>query len=141
MKKILFCLLLCFIIFAAVLHAQDSTPEEYTVEKYDNLWDISDSKLEDPFLWPKLWSVNSHIENPDLIYPGSKLIIPTREELMRMLAVPKKTMPIARKLQAYKPKAKVIYVIPEVKKQKYIVPKKLYIASGWIADSYPSIGR
>ncbi len=141
MKKILFSLLLCFIIFAAALNAQDAPPEEYIVEKYDNLWDISDSRLEDPFLWPKLWSVNSHIENPDLIYPGSKLIIPTREELMRMLAVPRKPAPASRKQQAYAPKEKVVYVLPEVKKQKYIVPKKLYIASGWIADSYPSIGE
>lgn len=48
----------------------------YIVQKGDTLWDLSDEFLQDPFLWTNLWSVNPHIENPHLIYPGDSLCIP-----------------------------------------------------------------
>ena len=53
---------------------------EQIIKKGETLWDISDDKLEDTFLWPKLWNVNPDIDNPDFIYPGLKIIIPSREE-------------------------------------------------------------
>src|SRR3989337_3577008 len=49
--------------------------EEYTVQKGDTLWDISSSFLKYPFQWPKLWKVNPYIVNPDLIYPGNKIML------------------------------------------------------------------
>jgi hypothetical protein len=48
-------------------------PTEYVVQPGDTLWDISDQLLDDPFWWPKLWSLNPSVENPNLIYPGMKL--------------------------------------------------------------------
>ena len=103
MKKI-FCFFLVFsVFFITSLHALDTTKGEYIVEKKDTLWDISNANLQDPFLWPKLWSVNPHIENPDLIYPGTKIIIPSKEELMRM---PMKKMPVFLKPKTGKPKAR-----------------------------------
>lgn len=47
--------------------------DEYTIQKGDTLWDISNSFLKNPFRWPKLWRVNPYIINPDLIYPGNKI--------------------------------------------------------------------
>src|SRR5438105_6182050 len=53
------------------------TPDEYTIQKGDTLWDLSQKFLSNPWYWPKIWSLNPSIENPHWIYPGNKLrIIP-----------------------------------------------------------------
>src|SRR5438270_4386689 len=51
------------------------TPEEYTITKGDTLWDLSQKFLNNPWYWPKIWSLNPAIENPHWIYPGNKLRI------------------------------------------------------------------
>jgi hypothetical protein len=51
------------------------TPDEYTIQKGDTLWDLSQKFLANPWYWPKIWSLNPSIENPHWIYPGNKLRI------------------------------------------------------------------
>ena len=51
------------------------TPDEYTIQKGDTLWDLSQKFLSNPWYWPKIWSLNPSIENPHWIYPGNKLRI------------------------------------------------------------------
>ena len=48
----------------------------HIVQRGDTLWDISNSYLRNPFLWPQLWDANRYIENPHLIYPGDPIRIP-----------------------------------------------------------------
>ncbi len=141
MKKFLAFFLLGFIMFSSTLNAQDRASQEYIIEKGDTLWGISDSELEDTFLWPKLWNVNPHIENPDLIYPGRMIIIPSREELMRMPALPAKKLPVAKKQETAASKPKSVWKYAPILKKTHIIDRDLYIASGWIADRFPSIGR
>jgi len=50
-------------------------PDEYTIQKGDTLWDLSQKFLNNPWYWPKIWSLNPGIENPHWIYPGNKLRI------------------------------------------------------------------
>lgn len=61
---------------------------KYIIRQGDTLWDISTSFLRDPFLWPLIWKVNPYITNPDLIYPGNKLTIPSLAPIERALEAP-----------------------------------------------------
>ncbi len=49
----------------------------YKIEKGITLWYISGEFLKNPFFLPNIWENNGYIRNPDLIYPGNKLIIPS----------------------------------------------------------------
>jgi LysM domain len=74
MKKILLAIvavpLLSLLCFAQDALLKPGHPDEYTVKKGDTLWDISNTFLNSPWLWPEIWHVNPQIENPHLIYPG-----------------------------------------------------------------------
>ncbi len=144
MKKIFIFFVIFSVFYIAPVSALDtiSESEEYIVKKGDTLWDISDSKLEDSFLWPKLWNVNPHIKNPDLIYPGDKIRIPSREELMRMLAIPEEEIPVVAEPEAEPelPEVEPVVEVPVEIPPKYIVNKNRYIASGWISGEFPAIG-
>lgn len=62
-------------LFFGTIHAQASEFVRHTVVKGDTLWDLSQTYLESPWLWPELWEENTSIENPNLIYPGDVLLI------------------------------------------------------------------
>lgn len=49
----------------------NEAPSQYTVERGDTLWDITQRFLNNPWYWPKVWSRNPHIENPNWIEPGT----------------------------------------------------------------------
>lgn len=50
-------------------------PDQYVVQRGDTLWDISAMFLQDPWLWPEIWTVNPQVQNPHLIYPGDILTL------------------------------------------------------------------
>ena len=143
-KALIFFVLFC-IPFITTADLRASEAEEYIVEKYDTLWDISDTRLEDAFLWPKLWNFNPDIDNPDLIYPGTRIIIPTREELMQAPAAPLVHTP-KRKPFTYTPKVrtteeKYVFIPREQRVRKYILDQSIYRWSGWISKKNRSIGK
>jgi hypothetical protein len=45
----------------------------HIVRKGDTLWGISAEQLDDPRLWPRMWSYNPQLQNPHWIYPGDQL--------------------------------------------------------------------
>ncbi len=51
-----------------------AAPESYSIQSGDTLWDICQKLLDNPWYWPKLWSLNEYITNPHEIYPGSRLV-------------------------------------------------------------------
>ncbi|MFT4613013.1 MAG: hypothetical protein ACI9NT_000147 [Bacteroidia bacterium] len=59
----------------AAVELNENVPETYIVKKGDTLWGISGMYLEEPWLWPELWDVNSQVDNPHLIFPGDELYI------------------------------------------------------------------
>jgi len=78
--------------------AEHSTPTseentEYVIKQGDTLWDISNTYLKDPFLWPIIWKANPSIANPDMIFAGSKLAIPSLAPLERAMQTPSEEAP------------------------------------------------
>ena len=50
-----------------------TTPEIYTVRRGDTLWDLCSWFFNNPWYWPRVWSYNDRITNPNWIYPGDPL--------------------------------------------------------------------
>jgi hypothetical protein len=59
--------------WADEIQINPSHPDQYTVVNGDTLWEISGKFLRHPWQWPELWSNNSQIKNPHLIYPGDTI--------------------------------------------------------------------
>ncbi len=53
--------------------AADKKTENYVIRKKDTLSELSEVFFGTPNYWPKIWSVNSYIGNPHLIYPGNSI--------------------------------------------------------------------
>ena len=47
--------------------------ESYQIQKGDNLWNISTTFFGDGNYWPKVWSLNSSIQNPHLINESNSI--------------------------------------------------------------------
>lgn len=67
--------------------------QRHVVQEGDTLWSISTQYLNDPFYWPKVWGVNRSLGNPDLIYPGMTIELPSPEMLETMRPVPAPVAP------------------------------------------------
>ncbi|GBD39911.1 hypothetical protein HRbin37_02197 [bacterium HR37] len=73
-----------FIVSGIVVLAKSETPEPkngvtvYVVRPGDSLWNISKRFFKNPLLWPRLWSFNPFIDDPNLIYPGEVLSLKPR---------------------------------------------------------------
>ncbi len=48
-------------------------PETYVVRPGDTLWNLSQRFLNNPWYWPRIWSYNQQLDNPNWIYPGSQI--------------------------------------------------------------------
>lgn len=141
MRKTILFIIISLIFCSGFAAASD----EYIIQKGDTLWGISDKHYNDTFLWPKLWKFNPHIENPDLIYPGTKIIIPTKEELLGQAApvpVVEKEGPlvIAPPAPVVEPVVETPVAKPEPPK-KFLVEKNFYTSIGWISAEIPGIGQ
>jgi hypothetical protein len=129
---------LIFLLLPSFITAQTQEYKDYTIQKGDTLWDISQQELNDSFLWPKIWKENPEIKNPDRIYPKQKIRIPLyllQKEIPEIK--PKVEAEIKPEIIKEKPVEKLIIPV----KKEYLVNKNTLIASGYIADSVPDVGK
>jgi hypothetical protein len=129
---------LIFLLLPSFITAQTQEYKDYTIQKGDTLWDISQRELNDSFLWPKIWKENPEIENPDRIYPKQRIRIPLyllQKEIPE--TKPKAEVEIKPEIIKEKPVEKLIVPV----KKEYLVNKNTLIASGYIADSVPNVGK
>ncbi|HNR37470.1 MAG TPA: LysM peptidoglycan-binding domain-containing protein [Acidobacteriota bacterium] len=47
----------------------------HVVQRGDTLWDLARQYLNNPYLWPQIWELNTYVTNPHWIYPGDPLLI------------------------------------------------------------------
>ncbi len=78
---------------AAEPAAAPAPAAQYTIKQGDTLWDIANTFLKDPFLWPFIWKANPGITNPDLIYAGNNLSIPSMAPIERAMQAPAEAAP------------------------------------------------
>jgi hypothetical protein len=72
------------------------TVDTYTVQQGDNLWNISRRVVGSAWLWPKVWSYNPEITNPNWIYPGDQIrFYPSDVELPSLYDLASGERPIA----------------------------------------------
>lgn len=70
MKRIIFLVIISATF--GIVNGQDV----HKIIKGDTLWDISGKYYGDNFKWPLIWKYNTYINNPDLIFPNDRILIP-----------------------------------------------------------------
>ena len=121
--------------------AQELHP--YLIKKGDTLWDISHAFLKDPFLWPFIWKANPSITNPDLIFTGNTLMIPSLSPNERALQA--EAAPTQPAKEAEAPVEET--AAPEIKQREGIAaahvtsPKPVQPVPGGTGEEMPSGGN
>lgn len=123
--------------------------EIYLIVSGDNLWDICQQFLGNPYEWPKLWSFNQYITNPHYIYPGDRIVfqpgtettVPKMEVAKDTPAVEDEELPIEEEQPVKKKEKKTVAKRSEPKEIKLMlknlsfITKKELDAAGTITHS------
>jgi len=130
--------LIVFLLLPLITFAETHKMKEYEVIKGDCLWNISKAELNDPFMWPQIWKENTWIADPHWIYPGQIIKIPVyliqnQQQEQEVAPIPTATSP-ATPSEEIKKEA-----VPVMKQS--LVNKDLLLASGYIADTIPGVGK
>jgi len=96
-------------------------PTLYVIQKGDTLWGLSEKFLNDPRYWPDLWSKNSRLTNPHLIYPGQ--LVRFKDGKLEIVDAPLETG--AQKASS------AVQVAPEVAEEKVFVVRG---NEGWLLE-------
>lgn len=121
-------------------HGLDLEYRDYEVKKGDTLWDISQTELNDYFLWPNIWKENPEIPNPDLIYPSQHIRIPVyllQDQVV--LRGPAGGEAVATPAESMAEEVE----LPEGAdsgERKYLLDRDLVTLCGFLSPTIPSVG-
>lgn len=124
------------------LYAEETNkdlPEAYIIKKGDTLWGVSEKFFKNPFTWPDVWQKNDYINNPDLIYPGNKLLL--RKIMPPALPKQKEKKPIEAKVTTPRKKIIAKSVAPPKPKKIPITDVSIFRSAGFIVKKDFSIGN
>ena len=120
--------------------------DPYKIKKGDTLWGISGGMLKDPFQWPLIWKENARIKNPDRIYPGQRIKLPTLVSPLNEEATEKGSQTATahlsnQTLSKVNKKGKkllgtAITPIPE----DYLFSREDMLSSGFMSKEVPGVG-
>lgn len=90
MKKIIILLSVIITLFAQGeqyeyeknLNLGNSDTANYTIVTGDCLWDLAKTYYGDNYEWRYIWEHNRYIQDPHWIYPGNKLFIPAKGQIV-----------------------------------------------------------
>lgn len=105
------------------------TSKIYLVQPGDTLWGIAEKFYHNPREWEKIHSANPVVKNPNLIYPGEKLIIPFLTGQVEVVTPSEKVAPaeVVTPFEKIAPEEKIIPA--EEKKEEEKEVKKEVITS------------
>jgi len=86
---------------------KDKKVEVITIKKGDTLWGLAKLYYKDPFMWKKFQEFNI-ITNPDLIYPGEKLVISAEDAKKLKEILEKRTIEVEEKIKEVKGKKELL---------------------------------
>lgn len=110
------------------LKAEES--KDHHVVRGDTLWDLSESYLKNPLLWPKIWNLNPHISDPHEISPGQIVKIPSLEAKPALETLPEGSGMAMEKPAPPAPPAEVIPPAPKVTIDLSKAPPPIKIVKG-----------
>src|SRR5512142_2639178 len=129
---------------APAIKAEEAAPAAekellYTIKRGDTLWDISNTFFKDPFLWPFIWKANPPITNPDLIYAGNKLVIPSLAPIERAIKAPAAAAPTEEQAPgpetAAAPHARPKPPAGVEEEAQPVVDKYSFLSAGYVNDA------
>ncbi|MEW6095208.1 MAG: LysM peptidoglycan-binding domain-containing protein, partial [bacterium] len=86
---------------------KDKKVQVITIKNGDTLWDLAKLYYKDSFMWKKFEELNI-ITNPDLIFPGEKLVI-SEEDAKRIKEIlEKRAIEVKEKIKEAKVKKEVL---------------------------------
>ncbi|MEW6620154.1 MAG: LysM peptidoglycan-binding domain-containing protein [bacterium] len=103
---------------------KDKKVEVITIKKGDTLWDIAKVCYKNPFMWKKFQEFNI-ITNPDLIFPGEKLVISAEDAKKLKEILEKRVIEVKEEIKEIKEKKEILKKKKEEKPEKVEVIKEV----------------
>ena len=126
---------------AAPTAASPEQPGTYLIRQGDTLWDIANAFYRDPFLWPLIWKSNPSVNDPDLIYPGNTLVIPSLAPVERAMSAPEEAAPVQEKAVAEKNQGQPLTAPPQAEAEApSLFQRRVSIESATPEPETPSTG-